>query len=174
MTLGNSMAVMADMERRYNELIDCNRRLGYLQARIKGIDDMSEAIKEGAILATDLASLITTRTQEIVKSISADRYSAESGENGVLVLVTNGKGKIRYDKLTKEEAALLPLAAAAAYNEVMVALLAGNILPAIAVKAEECDKQSLTPLVEYSKNREVIAVPDDDTAFLKAISKISV
>ena len=174
MTLGNSMAIMADMERRYNELIDCNRRLGYLQARIKGIDDMSEAIKEGAILATDLASLITTRTQEIVKSISADRYSAESGENGVLVLVTNGKGKIRYDKLTKEEAALLPLAAAAAYNEVMVALLAGNILPAIAVKAEECDKQSLTPLVEYSKNREVIAVPDDDTAFLKAISKISV
>ena len=174
MTLGNSMAIMADMERRYNELIDCNRRLGYLQARIKGVDDMSEAIKEGAILATDLASLITTRTQEIVKSISADRYSAESGENGVLVLVTNGKGKIRYDKLTKEEAALLPLAAAAAYNEVMVALLAGNILPAIAVKAEECDKQSLTPLVEYSKNREVIAVPDDDTAFLKAISKISV
>ena len=174
MTLGNSMAVMADMERRYNELIDCNRRLGYLQARIKGVDDMSEAIKEGAILATDLASLITTRTQEIVKSISADRYSAESGENGVLVLVTNGKGKIRYDKLTKEEAALLPLAAAAAYNEVMVSLLAGNILPAIAVKAEECDKQSLTPLVEYSKNREVIAVPDDDTAFLKAISKISV
>ena len=160
MALGNSMAVMADMERRYNELIDCNRRLGYLQARIKGVDDMSEAIKEGAILATDLASLIATRTQEIVKSISGDRYSADFGENGTIALVVNGKGKIRYDKLTKEEAALLPLATA--------------ILPAIAVKAEECDKQSLTPLVEYSKNREVIAVPDDDTAFLKAISKISV
>ena len=174
MALGNSMAVMADMERRYNELIDCNRRLGYLQARIKGVDDMSEAIKEGAILATDLASLIATRTQEIVKSISGDRYSADFGENGTIALVVNGKGKIRYDKLTKEEAALLPLATAAAYNEVMVSLLAGNILPAIAVKAEECDKQSLTPLVEYSKNREVIAVPDDDTAFLKAISKISV
>ena len=90
------------------------------------------------------------------------------------MLVTNGKGKIRYDKLTKEEAALMPFATAAAYNEVMVALLAGNILPAIIVKAEECDKQSLTPLVEYSKNRELIAIPEDDAAFFKAISKISV
>ena len=174
MALGNSMAVMADMERRYNELIDCNRRLGYLQARIKGIDDMSAAIKEGAILATDLASLISARAQEIVKSVSGDRYATESGEDGALVLVTNGKGKIRYDKLTKEEAALMPFATAAAYNEVMVALLAGNILPAIIVKAEECDKQSLTPLVEYSKNRELIAIPEDDAAFFKAISKISV
>lgn len=174
MALGNSMAVMADMNRRYNEILDCNRKLAYLQARIKGIDDMSEAIKDGAILATDLAALITSRTNVIIKTVSEDRYAADFAEDGAMILTANGKGKIRYDKLTKEETALLPLASAAAYNEVMVALLAGNILPAIAVKAEECDKQSLAPLVEYSKNRELIAIPEDDGAFLRAISKISV
>ena len=69
---------------------------------------------------------------------------------------------------------LLPLASAAAWSEVMTALLAGDIAPMIGVTAEESDKQSLTPLVEYAKERDIVIFPDDDALFFRAVSKINI
>ena len=90
-----------------------------------------------------------------------------------MVLSINGKGKVRQDKLTKEEKVILPFAVAAAYNEVMVALLAGDLTPAVVVGEDISDKQSLAPIVEYSKGKEIIAIPVAETAFLNAVSKLA-
>ena len=175
MKLGASISLRADMEERYNELVELNRQLAYLQARIKGIDDLSAAIKEGAILASDLAELIAARLDETVRYISQNRYATARDDSGAIRLVlTGGKGKIRYDKPTREEAALLPLAASASFFEVMCALLAGDIVPLIEIGTEECDKQSLTPLVEYAKEHDVAVFPDDDALFFRAVSKINI
>lgn len=174
MRLGASISVRADMEKRYSEILELNRRLSYLQARIKGIKDLSAAIKEGAILASDLAELVAGRLDEIVRYTSGNRYATERRETGEIALKLTGKGKIRPDKPTKEEKMLLPLASAAAWSEVMTALLAGDIAPMIGVTAEESDKQSLTPLVEYAKERDIVIFPDDDALFFRAVSKINI
>ncbi len=174
MKLGASIAVKADMEKRYALVLELNKRLSFLQARIKGIEDLSAAIKEGAILASDLAELVAERTDEIVRYTSANRYSTERGESGEIALKSNSKGKVRPDKLSKEERMLLPLACAAAFNEIMTGLLAGDVTPMLSVSADECDKQSLTPLVEYAKERDIMVFPDDDALFFRAVSKINI
>ena len=174
MKLGASISLRADMEARYNELVGLNRKLAYLQARIKGIDDLSAAIKEGAILASDLAELIAARLDETVRYISQNRYATMRGDEGEIKLALTGKGKIRYDKPTKEESMLLPLAASAAFFEVMSALLAGDVVPMINIATEESDKQSLVPLVEYAKEHDIVVFPDDDAIFFRAISRISI
>lgn len=175
MKLGASISLRADMEERYNELVDLNIQLAYLQARIKGIDDLSAAIKEGAILASDLAELIAARLDETVRYISQNRYATARDDSGAIRLVlTGGKGKIRYDKPTREESMLLPLASAASFFEVMCSLLAGDIIPLIGIGTEESDKQSLTPLVEYAKEHDVVVFPDDDAMFFRAVSKINI
>ena len=56
----------------------------------------------------------------------------------------------------------------------MTAPLAGDIAPMIGVTAEESDKQSLTPLVEYAKERDIVIFPDDDALFFRAVSKINI
>ena len=48
--------------------------LKFIQAKIKGIDDLSSAIKEGALIASDLASLIVDKANAIVKLASKNRY----------------------------------------------------------------------------------------------------
>lgn len=175
MKLGASISLRADMEERYNKLVSLNKQLAYLQARLKGIDDLSAAIKEGAILASDLAELIAARLDETVRYISQNRYATARDDSGAVRLVlTAGKGRIRYDKPTKEEAMLLPLASAAAFFEVMSALLAGDIVPLIQVSVAECDKQSLSPLVEYAKEHDIVVFPDDDAIFFRAVSKINI
>ena len=174
MKLGASIALKADMEKRYTEVLELNKRLGYLQVRIKGIEDLSAAIKDGAILASDLAELIAERTDEIVRYTSANRYATERGADGEIVLKSTSKGRVKPDKMTKEEKMLTPLASAAAFNEIMTSLLAGDVTPMLAVSAEECDKQSLTPLVEYAKERDIVVFPDDDALFFRAVSKINI
>ena len=174
MKLGASIALKADMEKRYTEVLELNKRLGYLQVRIKGIEDLSAAIKDGAILASDLAELIAERTDEIVRYTSANRYATERGADGEIVLKSTSKGRVKPDKMTKEEKMLTPLASAAAFNEIMTSLLAGDVTPMLAVSVEECDKQSLTPLVEYAKERDIVVFPDDDALFFRAVSKINI
>ena len=173
LALSNQKAILEDMEYRYEELIDCNKSLAELQSKIKGIEDLKGAIKEGAVIASGLANVIAERANDIVRSASNNRYYLNSGDNGEMVLSINGKGKVRQDKLTKEEKVILPFAVAAAYNEVMVALLAGDLTPAVVVGEDISDKQSLAPIVEYSKGKEIIAIPVAETAFLNAVSKLA-
>ncbi len=172
LTLSGGKAKLDDMEYRYAELINSNKALAFIQEKIKGIQDLSSAIKEGAVIASDLAALIVEKTNAIVKLASKNRYYVDLTEDGKLLLYVNGKGKVRYDKLTKEEKVLLPFAIAKAYNEVMVALLAGDTVAVIEVAEDRSDKQSISPIYEYSKEKEIIAIPQAESAFLNAISKL--
>ena len=171
--LSHEKAVLEDMEYRYSELLNSNKALSFIQAKIKGIDDLSSAIKEGALIASDLASLIVDKANAIVKLASKNRYYVDLSDDGKLLLYINGKGKVRIDKLTKEEKVLLPFAIAKAFNEVMVSLLAGDVVSAMSVSAERSDKASLSPIVEYSKESEIIVIPEDEKAFLNAVSKLA-
>lgn len=171
--LSHEKAILEDMEYRYNELLSTNKALAFIQAKIKGIDDLNSAIKEGALIASDLAKLIVEKANAIVKLASKNRYYIDLSDDGKLLLYINGKGKVRVDKLTKEEKVLLPFAVAKAYNEVMVALLAGDSVSAMIISAERSDKASLAPIVEYSKESEIIVIPADERAFMNAVSKLA-
>lgn len=173
LTLSHEKATLEDMVYRYNELLSTNKALAFIQAKIKGIDDLNSAIKEGALIASDLASLIVAKANAIVKLASKNRYYIDLSDDGKLLLYINGKGKVRVDKLTKEEKVLLPFAVAKAFNEVMVALLAGDSVSAMTISAERSDKASLAPIVEYSKESEIIVIPEDEKAFLNAVSKLA-
>lgn len=173
LSLSNSQAVLADMEYRYAELINSNKSLAFIQGKIKGIDDLNKAIKEGALIASDLASLIVARVNAIVKLASKNRYYVEENAEGKLVLMVAGKGKARVDKLTKEESVLLPFAIAKAYNEVMVELLAGDTVNVKVVSIDKSDKQSAAPIVEYSKEKEIIIIPEAETTFMNSLSKLA-
>ena len=173
LNLSNSQALLADMEHRYAELVNSNKSLAFLQSKIKGIDDLNKAIKEGALIASDLASLIVERVNSIVKLASKNRYYVQEIDDGKLVLTVAGKGKARVDKLTKEESVLLPFAIAKAFNEVMVELLAGDIVSVKVVSVDKSDKQSASPVFEYSKEKEMVIIPEAETAFINAISKLA-
>lgn len=67
---------------------------------------------------------------------------------------------------------LLPLGTIAAYNESMINLLGGEVVPIVKVQTIECDKATLGPLYEYSKSRDIIVVNEDDNAYFRAISKM--
>lgn len=172
-TLGKSVMLLDDMNARYERLVELNRKLSALQSRIEAIEEVGSAVQDGAIIASDLARVITERAKSIVKNMSKDRYAIDVDENGAYVLRSTGKNRVRPDKLTKEESVLIPYASAFAYNEVMVALLAGDIVPEIGISAEISDKASLAPIMEYAKGRDIIAVPADETAFFRAVSKIA-
>ncbi len=173
LTLSGGKAKLDDMEYRYAELLDSNKSLAFVQEKIKGVEDLGSAIKEGALIASDLANLIVEKTNAIVKLASKNRYYVDLTDDGKLLLYINGKGKVKYDKLTKEEKVLLPFAIAKAYNEVMVALLAGDTVSVIVVSQEKSDKQSIIPIFEYSKEKEIIAIPEAESTFLSAISKLA-
>ena len=55
----------------------------------------------------------------------------------------------------------------------MVSLLAGDVVSAMSVSAERSDKASLSPIVEYSKESEIIVIQEDEKAFLNAVSKLA-
>lgn len=171
--LSNGQALLADMEYRYSELINSNKALAFIQGKIKGIEDLNKAIKEGALIASDLAKLIVERVNAIVKMASKNRYYIEESAEGKLQLTITGKGKARVDKLTKEESVLLPFAIAKAFNEVMVELLAGDMISVKVVPSDKSDKQSASPIVEYSKEKEMVIIPEAETAFMNAISKLA-
>ena len=173
LALSNSQAQLQDMEYRYVELINSNKSLAFIQGKIKGIDDLSKAIKEGALIASDLASLIVERANAIVKLSSKNRYYVGESQEGKLVLMVAGKNKARVDKLTKEESVLLPFAIAKAYNEIMVELLAGDTLCVKVVSGDKSDKASIAPVVEYSKEKEMVIIPESESTFMSAISKLA-
>ena len=173
LSYSGSKAKLEDMEYRYAELVNSNKTLAFIQSKIKGIEDLNSAIKEGALIASDLASLIVERTNAIVKLASKNRYYVQEGVDGSLVLVLAEKGKARVDKLTKEESVLLPFAMAKAYNEIMVELLAGDTISVKLVSQDKSDKQSASPVYEYSKEREMVIIPEAENAFMNAISKLA-
>jgi hypothetical protein len=41
------------------------------------------------------------------------------------------------------------------------------------ISAERSDKASLAPIVEYSKESEIIVIPADERAFMNAVSKLA-
>lgn len=172
-TLGKSVMLHDEMEARYEHLLELNRKLTALQGRIEAIEGLGSAVQDGAIIASDLARVITERAQSIVKNMSKDRYAIDLSTSGAYVLRSTGRNKVRPDKLTKEESVLVPYATAFAYNEVMVELLAGDIVPEIDIDVAISDKASLAPIMEYAKSRDIIAIPEDETAFFRAVSKIA-
>ena len=169
--LGNSMADIKEMQERYEALSLANKKLVKIQEKITDFEGISVAVKEGAIIAKDIAQVVIERANGIIKTISGGRYFIETAEDGTVIL-NSQKGKVRTDKLTREEKILLPLGLAGAFNEVMLKLLAGDIVPVISIGASENDKASLTPIFEYSKDREMIAIPEDESAFFRALSRI--
>lgn len=171
-SLGISMSKKKTLLDRYEQISNLNKQLATVQSRIKGIKDLEPAIKEGAIISKDLSELIYEKANSIVRTVSKGRYKVEKGENGSIVLALSEKGKARIENLTREEKMLLPLGVTAAYNEAMVSLLGGEIVPVIKITAAECDKASLAPLYEYSKSRDVIVLTEDDNAYCRAISKL--
>ncbi len=173
LTLSNGKALLEDMEYRYAELINSNKALAFVQSKIKGIEDLSSAIKEGALIASNLASLIVERVNAIVKLSSKNRYYVDKAEDGKLVLMLAGKNKARIEKLTKEESVLLPFAIAKAYDEVMVELLAGDTISVAVIAGEKSDKASISPIVEYSKEKEMVIIPAEEKAFLSSLSKLA-
>ncbi len=171
-SLGDSMSKKKATTDRYEEISRLNKKLATLQSRIKGIKDLEPAVKEGAIIAKDLAELIVDKTNSIVRTVSSGRYKVEKGADGSLVLALSEKGKVRVENLTREEKMLLPLGTIAAYNESMINLLGGEVVPIVKVQTIECDKATLGPLYEYSKSRDIIVVNEDDNAYFRAISKM--
>jgi hypothetical protein len=171
-SLGDSMSKKKNVSDRYDEISRLNKMLATVQSRIKGIKDLEPAIKEGAIIAKDFAELIYEKTNSIVRTVSSGRYKIEKGAEGSVLLALFEKGKVRTENLTREEKMLLPLSLSAAYNEAMISLLGGEIVPIIKVATVECDKASLAPLYEYSKSRDLIVVTEDENAYFRAISKL--
>lgn len=171
-SLGDSMSKKKNLSDRYDEISRLNKMLATVQSRIKGIKDLEPAIKEGAIIAKDFAELIYEKTNSIVRTISSGRYKVEKGAEGSVLLALFEKGKVRTENLTREEKMLLPLSLSAAYNEAMISLLGGEIVPILKVATAECDKASLAPLYEYSKSRDLIVVTEDENAYFRAISKL--
>jgi len=170
--LGANMAKKKEVTDRFEEISDLNKRLATVQSRIKGLKDLQPAIKDGAIIAKDFAELLFDRTNSIVRTISKGRYKVVKGNEGSFVLALAEKGKIRSDNLTREEKMLLPLATSAAYNELMLALLGGQIITAIKLTAAENDKATIKPLYDYSQNRDIIVLNEDDNAYSRVISRI--
>ncbi len=170
--LGKNVILHNEMEANYAKLLELNRKLTVLQARKEALEELRPAVQDGAIIARDLAKIITSRAQSIAKNISKDRYAIDLDGDGKYTLHSTGKNKVRPDRLTKEESVIIPYSAAFAYNEVMVALLAGDIVPEIEINEAICDKASLAPIMEYAKERDMIAIPSDETAFFRAVSKI--
>ena len=173
LALSNGKAVLENMEFNYAELLNSNKALTFVQSKIQGIEDLSSAIKEGALIASNLATLIVERVNAIVKLSSKNRYYVDKAEDGKLVLMVAGKNKARTDKLTKEESVLLPFAMAKAYGEIMVELLAGDTISVVVVDDEKSDKASIAPIVEYSKEKELVIIPKEEKAFLNSLSKLA-
>ena len=169
--LGNAMADIKEMQERFEALSSANKKLVKIQEKITSFEQISVAVKNGAIIAKDIAEVVIEKANGIIKTISGGRYFIETEEDGTVIL-NSQKGKVRLDKLTREEKVLLPLGLAGAFNEVMLILLTGEIVPVVSVGAGENDKASLTPIFEYSKERELIAIPEDEHAFFRALSRI--
>ena len=169
--LGNAMADIKEMQERFDALSSANKKLVKIQEKITDFEQISVAVKNGAIIAKDVATVVIEKANGIIKTISGGRYFIETAEDGTVIL-NSQKGKVRTDKLTREEKMVLPLGLACAFNEVMLTLLTGEIVPVITIGASENDKASLTPIFEYSKEREMIAIPEDESAFFRALSRI--
>ncbi|MBO7177714.1 MAG: hypothetical protein J6V69_01280, partial [Clostridia bacterium] len=173
LALSNGKAVLENMEYNYAELLNSNKALAFVQGKIKGIEDLSSAIKEGALIASNLSALIIERANAIVKLASRNRYYIDKAEDGKLVLMLAGKNKARLDKLTKEESVLVPFALAKAYGEIMVELLAGDTISVAVISAEKSDKASIAPIVEYSKEKEMVVIPQEEKTFISSLSKLA-
>ena len=173
LALSNGKAVLEGMEYNYAELLNSNKALAFVQGKIKGIEDLSSAIKEGALIASNLSALIIERANAIVKLASRNRYYIDKAEDGKLVLMLAGKNKARLDKLTKEESVLVPFALAKAYGEIMVELLAGDTISVAVISAEKSDKASIAPIVEYSKEKEMVVIPQEEKTFISSLSKLA-
>lgn len=172
-TLAESVKLKNDMVSRYEKLIASNKKLSFIQARIKGTDDLRCSLCDGDINVAGVAKQIAERASAIVKTVTQGRYFTETADNGSLTLVLSGKGRVKAEKATREEKILVPLSAAAAFNGVMTALLAGDLVPIIKLDAAECDKASLAPVIEFSKVTDVIVAPDDEVMFFKSVSKLN-
>lgn len=173
LTLSASEAVKDDMIARYEAIIAANRKLSFVQKRIKGIDDCASAISENAIIAKDFATLVLNKASAVISNLSKDKYKSEVKGDGEVVLFNNVKGKeCGGDKCTREESKFLTVGLAAAYTEMIAALLGTETFGAVTIAADECDKQSLAITLEAAKDLDLIAVPVDEPAFLKGASKL--
>ena len=59
-----------------------------------------------------------------------------------------------------------------AYNDVLVSLLGGEVVFAVNVSEEDSNRLSLKPIIEFSQGTDIIIIPEDETIYFKAVSKI--
>lgn len=169
--LGASMSKNEEYKYRYNSLIENNQLLSIVQSRIKGIEDLSRAIKDGAIISKELADLIYSRAVANVENMTNGKYSLDFNEESGIV-VTMGAKKLTADKLPKTDLLMFELAIAYAYHDVLVSLLGGRVVFAVNITEEESNRISLKYLVEFSQSNDIVVVPEDEALYFKAVSKI--
>lgn len=158
----------------YNELIASNRKLSALQEKLRALDELSAAITEGAVIAKDFAKIVVERAGKKVQRWTSDRYTFELSADGQISLFNNAKGKaVRASKFNKEEKMLLNIGLSIAFGGAIMDLLVADIPLATAVSIDETDKSSLSVLLEASKEKDLFVVPQDETLFCKAISKLA-
>ncbi|MFA5449180.1 MAG: hypothetical protein WC292_01910 [Clostridia bacterium] len=156
----------------YNERIKANIRLSYLQSRIKGIEELFGVVKDDKLDAAAFVTAVTERATSRIKKWSQDKYYLTIKDDKV-VLVNDRNGRtINREKYTKEERMLALTGIASVYNEALLKLYGTEFTPIITVGADESDKNSLAALAEITKDRELLAVPQDENVFFRNISKL--
>lgn len=98
--LGSSISKAEDVKRRYYTLIEKNQSLSIVQARIKGIEDLSQAIKDGAIISKDLSDLIVSRASANIENMTNGKYTLAYGEDDIIVLSVGDK-QMPFDRMQK-------------------------------------------------------------------------
>ncbi len=169
--LGAGMSKAEDVKRRYYSLIENNQSLSIVQSRIKGIEDLSQAIKDGAIISKDLSDLIISRASANIENMTNGKYSLEYGADNTIVLAI-GEKYIPFEKIAKQDQLMFKVGLAFAYNDVLVSLLGGEVVFAVNVSEEDSNRLSLKPIIEFSQGTDIIIIPEDETIYFKAVSKI--
>lgn len=192
--LGNNKALLASLESKlqeaiaryvvssskldkltscYNELVASNRKLSSLQEKLRALEELSSAISEGAVIAKDFAKLVVERANKKVRRWTSDKYSFEINAAGQIGLINNLKAKsVSPSKFNKEEKMLLGMGLSTAFGSALTDLVVTDLPHATVIGIEETDKPGLGILLEASKEKDIIVLPEDDNMFLKAIGKL--
>ena len=169
--LGSSISKAEDVKRRYYTLIEKNQSLSIVQARIKGIEDLSQAIKDGAIISKDLSDLIVSRASANIENMTNGKYTLAYGEDDIIVLSVGDK-QMPFDRMQKIEQFMFKIALSFAYNDVLVSLLGGEVVFALQVDTDDLNKMFLRPVLELSQGTDIVVIPEDETIYFKAVSKM--
>lgn len=67
---------------------------------------------------------------------------------------------------------MFKIALSFAYNDVLVSLLGGEVVFALQVDTDDLNKMFLRPVLELSQGTDIVVIPEDETIYFKAVSKM--